>query len=94
MASALVSSITGNALPAECVIFGEIALSGGVRPVSQMEARLKEAEKLGFSSAIVPAAAARPGVSNGLKLTGIADLASLLAHLATGEAQERDARDA
>ena len=94
VASALVSSITGNPLPAECVIFGEIALSGGVRPVSQMEARLKEAEKLGFSSAIVPAGAVRPGVGGGLKLTGIGDLSSLLAHLAIGEGKEPGAEDA
>ena len=94
VASALVSSITGNPLPAECVIFGEIALSGGVRPVSQMEARLKEAEKLGFSSAVVPAAAARPGVGGSLKLTGIGDLGSLLAHLAVGESEDRDRQDA
>ncbi len=94
VASALVSSITGNPLPAECVIFGEIALSGGVRPVSQMDARLKEAEKLGFSSAIVPAGAARPNAGGALKLTGIGDLASLLAHLATSDDKERASRDA
>ncbi|MGX1196700.1 DNA repair protein RadA [Parvibaculum sp. MBR-TMA-1.3b-4.2] len=94
VASALVSSITGNPLPAECVIFGEIALSGGVRPVSQMDARLKEAEKLGFSSAIVPAGAARPDAGGALKLTGIGDLASLLAHLATSDDKERASRDA
>ncbi|WP_339613813.1 DNA repair protein RadA [uncultured Parvibaculum sp.] len=94
VASALVSSITGNPLPAECVIFGEIALSGGVRPVSQMDARLKEAEKLGFSSAIVPAGAARPDAGGALKLTGIGDLASLLAHLATSDDTERASRDA
>ncbi len=53
MAAALISSITGKPLPENCVIFGEISLSGAVRPVSQMDARLKEAEKLGFSRAIL-----------------------------------------
>jgi DNA repair protein RadA/Sms len=36
------------------VIFGEIGLSGEVRPVGQAEARLKEAGKLGFTAALVP----------------------------------------
>jgi DNA repair protein RadA/Sms len=36
------------------VVFGEIGLSGEVRPVGQMEARLKEAEKLGFTAALLP----------------------------------------
>ncbi|MEM9059975.1 MAG: DNA repair protein RadA [Pseudomonadota bacterium] len=53
-ATALVSALTDQALPAEMVIFGEISLSGAIRPVTQPESRLKEAEKLGFSDAIVP----------------------------------------
>lgn len=89
VASALVSSITGHALPPDCVIFGEIALSGSVRPVSQMEARLKEAEKLGFKRAILPASSARQRPSTGLKLTEIEDLAGLIAHLAGGERSGR-----
>ena len=36
------------------VLFGEISLSGAVRPVAQPEARLREAAKLGFSRAVVP----------------------------------------
>ena len=36
------------------VVFGEIGLSGEIRPVSQMAARLKEAGKLGFSKALTP----------------------------------------
>jgi DNA repair protein RadA/Sms len=54
VAAALASSISGRPVPADMVVFGEIGLSGEVRPVGQMEARLKEAEKLGFSSALVP----------------------------------------
>ena len=38
------------------VVFGEIGLSGEVRPVSRGQERLKEAEKLGFQRAIVPKA--------------------------------------
>ena len=56
IASALVSSLAGIALPADCVYFGEVSLSGAVRPVSHTAQRLKEAEKLGFSAAVLPAA--------------------------------------
>ena len=54
VAAALVSSLTGLALPADCVYFGEISLSGAVRPVSHAQQRLKEAEKLGFGRAVLP----------------------------------------
>ena len=50
-AAALVSSLATCALPADAVYFGEIALSGAVRPVAQAAARLKEAAKLGFRRA-------------------------------------------
>ena len=46
--------MTNKALPSDTVIFGEIGLSGEIRAVSQASARLKEAEKLGFKSAIAP----------------------------------------
>jgi len=55
VAAALVSSVTARPVPGETVVFGEVGLSGEVRAVSQMEARLKEAEKLGFTRAILPA---------------------------------------
>ena len=57
-AAALLSSLANAALPAEAVYFGEISLSGTVRPVTQSSARLKEAQKLGFSRAVVPDAPA------------------------------------
>ena len=85
VAAALISSVTGTPLPSDCVIFGEISLSGAVRPVSQMDARLKEAEKLGFMRALLPASAARTRPPTTLKFTEISDLAGLLAHLATAE---------
>lgn len=54
VAAALLSSLTGQPVPSDAVIFGEIGLSGEVRRVSQPEIRLKEAKKLGFSQAIMP----------------------------------------
>ncbi len=54
IAAALVSSLSGSALPPETVYFGEIGLSGAIRPVAQASARLKEAQKLGFAKALMP----------------------------------------
>ncbi len=54
VAAALLSAREDAALPHDTVVFGEISLSGAVRPVSQAESRLKEARKLGFTGAIVP----------------------------------------
>jgi DNA repair protein RadA/Sms len=53
-AAALVSSLSGVALPPDTVYFGEIGLSGSVRPASLMSQRLREAGKLGFSRAVMP----------------------------------------
>ncbi len=54
VAAALVSSATGLALPRDSVYFGEISLSGAVRPVAHAAQRMKEAEKLGFRQAVLP----------------------------------------
>ncbi|MCB1835006.1 MAG: DNA repair protein RadA, partial [Geminicoccaceae bacterium] len=54
VAAALVSSLMDRPLAAGTVLFGEIGLAGEVRAVSRRDARLKEAEKLGFSRAITP----------------------------------------
>ena len=50
------SSFVGRPLPQGLIVFGEVGLAGEVRPVSEAETRLKEAAKLGFKSAILPAA--------------------------------------
>ncbi len=56
VAAALVSSRLSVVLPSNTVYFGEISLSGAVRPVVHAPARLKEAQKLGFMGAALPAA--------------------------------------
>ena len=53
---AMLSSYRNKPLPEKMIAFGEIGLSGEVRPVSRGQERLKEAEKLGFTHAIVPQA--------------------------------------
>jgi DNA repair protein RadA/Sms len=69
VAAALVSALTQQAVPAETVVFGEIGLSGEIRAVSQTDARLKEAGKLGFARAVTPP---RRGGKRGSREGGIA----------------------
>ena len=80
-AAALVSSLARAPLPADAVYFGEVSLSGAVRPVAQTPARLKEAQKLGFTKAIIPDAA-RTEVPDGFSLTTIGTLANLVVDIA------------
>src|SRR5882672_7299317 len=75
-AAALISSYTARALPKDCVLFGEIALSGDVRPAPHAEARLKEAAKLGFTRAFVPAGTKAHGVA--LALEPVEDVSDLV----------------
>ena len=70
-------------LPTDAVYFGEISLSGAVRPVAQTSARLKEAAKLGFGRAILPESArGEPGGDAGLVLNSVGGLTSLVAEIA------------
>ncbi len=80
-AAALVSSLAHAPLPADAVYFGEVSLSGAVRPVAQTAARLKEAQKLGFARAIVPEAA-RTEAPDGFSLATIGTLANLVVDIA------------
>jgi DNA repair protein RadA/Sms len=89
VAAALLSALAETPLPAETVVFGEISLSGAVRPAPQADARLREAERLGFTGALAPppaSAGARrrastPEEKPGIKATRIEDVAALAARL-------------
>jgi DNA repair protein RadA/Sms len=81
-AAALVSSLTNAPLPPDAVYFGEVSLSGAVRPVAQAAARLKEAQKLGFSRAVVPAAVKADTSDVAMRLTTVDALADLVADIA------------
>jgi DNA repair protein RadA/Sms len=81
-AAALVSSLANAALPADAVYFGEVSLSGAIRPVAQGPARLKEAAKLGFTQGVVPEAARAEAGEPGLNVRDIASLANLVADIA------------
>ncbi|MEQ9661497.1 MAG: DNA repair protein RadA [Parasphingopyxis sp.] len=79
VAAALVSALSEQPIPADAVSFGEISLSGEVRPVAHAALRLREAAKLGFSKALLPASVdcREPGVS----LQGFSGLRQLVDHL-------------
>ena len=85
VAAALTSSLTGVALPADMVVFGEISLSGEVRSVGQTGQRLKEAAKLGFRSALVPTPRGKAGkAEGGLSLHGISELRDMVSFFERG----------
>jgi DNA repair protein RadA/Sms len=67
VAAALLSALYDMPLPASSIMFGEIGLSGEIRAVSRMEARLKESEKLGFTQAFLPKSGGFKGLTLGLK---------------------------
>jgi DNA repair protein RadA/Sms len=82
-AAALLSSISNLALGPHDVYFGEISLSGAIRPAGHMMSRLKEAQKLGFKRAVMPSAgeleasAAKLELSRLAHITGLADALGL-----------------
>ena len=79
-AAALLSSFTGRPAPEDTVYFGEVSLTGAIRAVGHMDQRLKEAAKLGFVRAAVPAAAgAGQRQAQGLRLLPMSQLDELVA---------------
>ncbi|RUY25792.1 DNA repair protein RadA, partial [Mesorhizobium sp. M7A.F.Ca.CA.004.12.1.1] len=81
------------ALPADCVYFGEISLSGAVRPVAHAQQRLKEAEKLGFGSAVLPSGSGElaGGIGSGsFQPTELADLVARIAGSRRSRVDEED----
>lgn len=78
VAAALVSALSERPLPADAVLFGEVALSGEVRPVAHGSLRCREAAKLGFERALAPSSQPDAG---GLKVAGFRNLGALVEHL-------------
>ena len=80
VAASMVSSLADTPLPQETVLFGEISLSGEVRPVSQTDLRLKEAAKLGFTRALTaPATKRREAPLEIAEVARLSDLVALFA---------------
>jgi DNA repair protein RadA/Sms len=76
-AAALLSSISNVALNTHDVYFGEISLSGAVRPASHMASRLKEAAKLGFRRGFLPAAGELDASATALELSRVSHVKGL-----------------
>ncbi|MCC2095618.1 MAG: DNA repair protein RadA, partial [Hyphomicrobiales bacterium] len=93
VAAALVSSLAGAELPVQTVFFGELGLSGAVRPVAHGGQRLKEAAKLGFRAAIAPAAEGNDTAPVSVRSVG--HVSALVADIAASSARrERGGRPA
>jgi DNA repair protein RadA/Sms len=78
---ALVSSFRDIALPRELVVFGEVGLSGEIRPVPSGQERLREAAKHGFKRAIVPAANTTKEKIPGLEVVPVKKIDEALAYI-------------
>lgn len=86
---ALASSLRDEALPASLVAFGEVGLTGEVRPVAYGEERLREAAKQGFRQALIAEENAPRKPIEGLEVIGVTRLASALERLFPGGAGVR-----
>jgi DNA repair protein RadA/Sms len=75
---ALTSSLKGQPLPAQLVAFGEIGLTGEVRPVAYGDERLREAQAQGFRVAIVPQANAPRTAPSGMRVIAVTRIAEAL----------------
>ncbi len=83
VAAALISALADRALPNQCVSFGEVALSGEVRPAGRTDLRLKEAAKLGFTQAFAPPQKIG-GTGAGVQVRQIGHIGELAAMIAGG----------
>ncbi|MBN1380983.1 MAG: DNA repair protein RadA [Deltaproteobacteria bacterium] len=82
--ASMASSYLDRPIDAGTVVFGEIGLTGEVRGISQMEARIKEAARMGFNRCILPKTQGRTrptGEGARIKLIRISNLKELLGHL-------------
>ncbi len=77
VAAALLSAREDIAVPPDVVIFGEVSLSGALRPVGQTENRLKEAQKLGFTGVVAPSRS-KIGAETGMTVRQMPDLTAFV----------------
>ena len=99
VAAALISSLSGAVLPMNAAYFGEMSLSGAIRPVSHANARMKEAAKLGFEQIVAPAATQREADAprtqtegQDLKMSTITRIADLVIEIAGTSAVQKRTR--
>ena len=95
VAAAVVSSLANEQVPPDMAVFGEIGLGGEIRPVGQREARLREAAKLGFRSALVPKARggkAPQRTPEGIAIDEIEHLSDLVARFQPADGSQKRPR--
>lgn len=74
IAAAIISSSHEQALPPDTVFTGEISLSGQIRSVPFLDLRLREVERMGYKTVIIPAGASRKPFASGLQLLEAASI--------------------
>ena len=79
--AAVLSSLRNKAVPQDWVLFGEVGLTGEIRPVQAGEERIDDAAKHGFSHAIVPVANAPRKPIKGIKVTAVKHLSDAISAL-------------
>jgi len=94
VAAALLSAHSGVALGGNTVYFGEVSLSGAIRPVSHAAMRLREAEKLGFTKAVAPAFGEVSEIVSGLKISALKHLSDLAAQFPSDKDEAEGGRQA
>jgi DNA repair protein RadA/Sms len=86
MAMAIFSSAKSQPLPPDLLVFGEVGLGGEIRSVPWAQSRLEEAERLGFSKALIPRHNLKKiSPPQGLKILGVSNLKEAVGILQGGE---------
>lgn len=75
---AVISSLRNRALPIDLIVFGEVGLSGEIRPVPSGQERLREAAKHGFKRAIIPKGNAPKKLPEGMEVLATENLQQAL----------------
>ena len=86
-AIAIASSYKNISVDTHLIAIGEVGLSGEIRNVPQIERRLVEAARLGFTKALVPATARAKAPSNDFQLVHVRDIKQALAAALVGKAE-------
>ncbi|MGB5716303.1 MAG: magnesium chelatase domain-containing protein, partial [Gammaproteobacteria bacterium] len=81
---AVTSSYRNRPLPADLIVFGEVGLSGELRPVPNGQQRISEAAKHGFHKAIIPMANKPKTATKGLEVTAVNRLSQVLEKVSEG----------
>jgi DNA repair protein RadA/Sms len=82
LVTAIASSFRNKIIPTDFVMFGEVGLTGEVRPVNHIQQRLNESQKLGFKNCIVPKGNVEAvDIPKGLNVFGVSNIEEAFAVL-------------